>query len=74
VHYRHRETVYHITVIQQGDGGAAGVVVDGVEQDDRAVSLVDDHREHSVEVRVPAPGRNGGGAAPADGETIGGDS
>jgi cellobiose phosphorylase len=60
VHYRHRETVYHVTVIQQGEGGAAGVVVDGVEQAGRAVSLVDDHREHSVEVRVRVPDKANG--------------
>jgi hypothetical protein len=30
------------------------VTVDGVEQPDRAISLVDDRREHSVEVRIPA--------------------
>jgi len=53
VHYRYRETVYHINVLRSG-GGAARVVVDGIEQADGAVPLVDDHEEHSVEVRVPA--------------------
>jgi len=56
VHYRHRETVYHITVRQPGDGSAASVTVDGVEQPDRAISLVDDHQEHTVEVRIPVAG------------------
>ena len=32
----------------------AGVTVDGVEQDDQAIPLVDDQREHKVEVRVSA--------------------
>ena len=50
VHYRYRETVYHITVRQPGDGSAASVTVDGVEQPDSAISLVDDHQEHAVEV------------------------
>jgi hypothetical protein len=29
------------------------VTVDGVEQPYTAISLVDDHQEHSVEVRIP---------------------
>ena len=49
VHYRYRETVYHITVLQPGDGGAAGVTVDGVEQAGAAIPLVDDRREHAVD-------------------------
>jgi cyclic beta-1,2-glucan synthetase len=51
VHYRYRETVYHIAVVQLG---AAGLNVDGVELDGLAIPLVDDHREHTVEVRVKA--------------------
>jgi hypothetical protein len=27
--------------------------VDGVEQPDRAIPLVDDHQDHSVEVKIP---------------------
>jgi cyclic beta-1,2-glucan synthetase len=56
VHYRHRETVYHITVLQAGDNSAARVTVDGVEQPDNAIPLVDDRQEHSVEVRMPVAG------------------
>ncbi len=59
IHYRYRETVYHITVLQTSNGNAASAVVDGVEQfnmADTAISLVDDHQEHSVEVRIPALG------------------
>jgi cyclic beta-1,2-glucan synthetase len=56
VHYRYGETVYHITVLQPSGGGAASVIVDGVEQPDAVISLVDDHQEHSVEVRIPAAG------------------
>jgi cellobiose phosphorylase len=58
VHYRYRETVYHITVLQPRDGGVAGVTVDGVEQHDKAIPLLDDHQEHSVEVRIPPSGQN----------------
>jgi cellobiose phosphorylase len=54
VHYRFRETVYHIAVVPAGDGGA-GITVDGSPQAGAALSLVDDRREHAVEVRVPRP-------------------
>jgi cyclic beta-1,2-glucan synthetase len=56
LHYRYRETVYHIVVLQTrstGDEtGEMRVTVDGIEQHDQAVRLVDDRQEHSVEVRV----------------------
>jgi cyclic beta-1,2-glucan glucanotransferase len=57
VHYRYRETVYHVAVLQTvcGNGGM-GVTLDGVEQDDKAILLVDDRQEHSVAVSVPAAG------------------
>jgi len=57
VHYRYRETVYHIEVIQSpaGDGGTS-VTVDGVERHDDGIPLVDDRQEHSVEVRIPTQG------------------
>ncbi|KAF0101517.1 MAG: carbohydrate binding:glycosyltransferase 36:glycosyltransferase 36 associated [bacterium] len=51
VHYRYRETVYHIAVVQLD---AAGLSVDGVEMGGLAIPLVDDHREHTVEVRLKA--------------------
>jgi cellobiose phosphorylase len=59
VHYRYRETVYHVNVLQPGAGGAAGVSVDGVAQADASIPLVDDRREHAVEVRIPAAGTGG---------------
>jgi cellobiose phosphorylase len=56
LHYRYRETVYHIVVLQtRAGGGEARVTVDGVEQPDQAVPLVDDRRDHSVEVRFRTP-------------------
>jgi cellobiose phosphorylase len=55
VHYRYRETLYHIsiTALRPGDG-VASVIVDGVEQRENAISLLDDNQEHSVEVRIQA--------------------
>ncbi len=55
MHYRYRETVYHINVKPMTAGkGEAMVTVDGVEQPDMTIPLIDDHQEHAVEVRVPA--------------------
>jgi cellobiose phosphorylase len=53
VHYRYRETFYHITILcMPAVDGQTGVTVDGVSQADPSISLVDDRREHSVEVRI----------------------
>ncbi len=58
VHYRYRETVYHIAVLQMPAGnGETRVTVDGVDQCDKAIPLVDDRQEHSVEVRIPTAHR-----------------
>ena len=53
LHYRYRQTLYHITV-RQTSGAEAGmtVSVDGVVQSDPAILLVDDRREHQVEVNL----------------------
>ena len=54
VHYRYRETVYHISVHQTGaENGQMSVTVDGVERPGQVIPLVDDQQEHSVEVRMP---------------------
>ncbi len=53
LHYRYRETVYHIDVLQlSGDNGVMSVSVDGKVQQDHAIPLLDDHKEHRVEVRI----------------------
>ncbi len=54
LHYRYRETVYHITVQQEPAAtGALRIVVDGAEQCDAVIPLVDDRQEHWVEVVTP---------------------
>jgi cyclic beta-1,2-glucan glucanotransferase len=51
--YRYRETVYRIAVLQTpGETEGMTVTVDGIEREDRVIPLVDDHREHPVEVRM----------------------
>ncbi|MBF0232576.1 MAG: cyclic beta 1-2 glucan synthetase, partial [Desulfamplus sp.] len=58
VHYRFRETNYHIKVMQQSDGkksykkGGTTIKVDSVVQQGEAITLVDDGKEHHVEVVV----------------------
>ena len=53
VHYRYRETTYHIKVVQGHAGEDEGsVTVDGVVQREQMIPLVDDHREHFVGVVV----------------------
>ncbi len=50
MHYRYRETVYHIEIVQGPE--EAGITIDGDTQPGDAIPLVDDRREHSVEVRL----------------------
>ena len=53
VHYRYRETVYDITVLQTyGADGGTKLTIDGVEQSGPAIPLVDDRQQHSVEVTI----------------------
>ncbi len=53
LHYRYRETVYHIIVLQtHAADNKTRVTVDGVEQRDEAVPLVDDRLEHAVEISI----------------------
>ncbi|MDP1904503.1 MAG: glucoamylase family protein [Pseudomonadota bacterium] len=53
VHYRFRETVYHITVTQLGADAEGGLTVDGIALDDRVIPMRDDHLEHTVALRIP---------------------
>ena len=54
LHYRYRETFYHIAVSQiSADKGGMRVIVDGIDQPDRTIPLIDDRREHRVEIRMP---------------------
>jgi cellobiose phosphorylase len=52
VHYRHRETVYHIKVTRSAADGSMTVTLDGIQQRDPLIPLTDDHREHAVEVFI----------------------
>ena len=51
LHYRYRETFFHVQIVQEKPGGAVkSVTVDGVQQPDNTIPLQDDRHEHQVEV------------------------
>jgi cellobiose phosphorylase len=53
IHYRYRETFYHIHVHKSGDRtGPPRVVCDGIEQPEGVIPLSDDRRDHHVTVEV----------------------
>ncbi len=53
VHYRYRETVYHISVFQTHDVDIdLSITVDGVRKLDNTIPLVDDRQEHEVQVKL----------------------
>ncbi len=56
IHYRYRETFYHITVMcgVENPEQAIRVTVDGVERPDEIIPLIDDRQDHAVEVRIMA--------------------
>ena len=51
VHYRHRETVYHLQLKNLG-GSVSRVVCDGVEQAGHGIPLRDDRQDHHVEIEL----------------------
>ena len=53
LHYRFGKTVYHIIVLQiHAADNKTSVTVDGVEQPDETVPLIDDRLEHVVEISI----------------------
>jgi cyclic beta-1,2-glucan synthetase len=54
MHYRYRETVFHIQVEQiPGESGEVRVSLDRIPQQDGCIPLTDDRKEHWAEVLVP---------------------
>ena len=53
IHYRYRETVYHITLRNSATGRAVTrIVLDGNDQAEKCVPLVDDRNEHHAEIDI----------------------
>jgi hypothetical protein len=48
--------VYHISIVQES--GSAGMTIDGEAREGGAIPMVDDRREHVVEVRLGAAPEN----------------
>jgi cyclic beta-1,2-glucan synthetase len=55
IHYRYRQTPYHITIarLPHGSPGSGRTLLDGQELAGKAIPLADDRREHTVEMRLP---------------------
>jgi cellobiose phosphorylase len=52
IHYRHRETFYHIKIHNVDGGTVSSLVLDGAELFDGFITLVDDRQDHMVEIRM----------------------
>jgi cellobiose phosphorylase len=53
LHYRYRDTFYHITFVRTGPSDRiTSIQADGVVQKEMEVRLIDDRAEHSVEVKI----------------------
>ncbi|MBU2103364.1 MAG: hypothetical protein KKF80_08195, partial [Candidatus Omnitrophica bacterium] len=53
LHYRYRETFYHIAfVCLSPSDHITSIEVDGLAQEEKVVQLIDDRLEHSVEVKI----------------------
>jgi cellobiose phosphorylase len=57
IHYRYRQTIYHITITRlvADWADASQLFLDGKELAAETIPLVDDRREHSVELKVWSP-------------------
>src|SRR5205823_12594360 len=53
IHYRYRETFYHITIHNGGSGSnVKKLVMDGAEQPECVITLIDDRKHHDVDVEL----------------------
>ena len=59
LNYRYGETTYHIIVLRVEEMSKAGIAIDGVDQSNNFVALVDDRVSHTVEVRIGPAGGSG---------------
>jgi cellobiose phosphorylase len=53
IHYRYRETIYRITIMQQAEVSAKQtIMVDGTACPDGFIRLIDDRKEHLADVKI----------------------
>jgi cellobiose phosphorylase len=51
IHYRHHNTFYHITIQKEGEGALIQrFAIDGHDQAEHFIRLVDDHQHHEVTI------------------------
>jgi cellobiose phosphorylase len=48
IHYRYKNTLYHIVILQNKSSEKTTVDLDGVQQEENAITLTDDRSEHQV--------------------------
>jgi len=78
IHYRYRETMYHINVSHLPDGpnlegtsrNHAIVTQDGIEQENKVITLINDTQVHQVEVQIPYSIAVNLGKSSPDGEVL----
>jgi cellobiose phosphorylase len=60
IHYRYKQTVYHITISRNPDMSATKTLLslDGNDLSETAIPLVDDHIEHFVEMQIGSSTRD----------------
>jgi cyclic beta-1,2-glucan synthetase len=59
IHYRFRETHYHITILQPHPGRKVKrISIDGVVQSENVIALKDDHENHQVEIELAGDDTN----------------
>ncbi|HTH56752.1 MAG TPA: glucoamylase family protein [Cyclobacteriaceae bacterium] len=52
IHYRYIDTAYHILLIQKKGDGKMTIILDGMEQQEKTLVLIDDKVEHQVQVTL----------------------
>jgi cyclic beta-1,2-glucan synthetase len=57
IHYRYGDTLYHINIVRSSDDSGSKTYLDGKEISGDTVPLVDDRREHLIEIKVVLAGR-----------------
>ena len=55
IHYRYRQTPYHITITRLAENSRASSQTSQNRQHpfEKSIPLLDDHRDHLVEIKVP---------------------
>ena len=52
LHYRYRDTFYHITINNNGGREATRVNLDGVDQPDKSIPLLNDRLDHTATIEM----------------------